>query len=74
MEAAKQEAADDLDEGEMHWDTELGDLKGEKSKAFTILAQFVPQSEIFFNNQGASKEKLKQKQLKEEAETTNTQN
>ena len=46
---------DPLDEGEFLWDTELGQMKSEKSKAFSVLAQFVPQSEIFFNHMSASK-------------------
>ena len=55
-------AHDDLDEGEMHWDTELESHKKEKSRAFTILSQFVPQSEIFFNLHTQSRSHIKQKE------------
>ena len=52
---------DSLDEGEFHWDTELTEVNKEKQRAFNVLAQFVPQSEIFFNHMGASKQKEQQK-------------
>ena len=55
-EANIEQEPDTLDEaGEYHWETELADVAKEKSKALSILAQFVPQSEIFFNHMSASK-------------------
>ena len=61
------EAHDDLDEGELLWDTELESHKKEKSRAFSILSQFVPQSEIFFNLHTASRSLIKQKEELQQA-------
>lgn len=56
---AQAKQADDLDEGELHWETELEQHAQEKSRAFSILSQFVPQSEIFFNHHSASLSSIK---------------
>ena len=55
--------ADVLDDVANHqWDTEI-DLKSEKQKLFTVLADFVPHSEIYFNHMSAGKLAQKQKQV-----------
>ena len=60
-EANNEQEPDTLDEaGKYHWETELADVAKEKSKALSILAQFVPQSEIFFNHMSASKQAVQQ--------------
>ena len=47
--------ADVLDDTANHqWDTEI-DLKSEKQKLFTVLSNFVPHSEIYFNHMAAGK-------------------
>ena len=47
--------ADVLDDKANHqWDTEI-DLKSEKQKLFTVLSNFVPHSEIYFNHMAAGK-------------------
>ena len=47
--------ADVLDDvANHHWDPEI-DLKTEKQKLFTVLSNFVPHSEIYFNHMAAGK-------------------
>lgn len=48
-ERPKGAAANNSDEEGVQWDPEI-DMKKEKSKLFDILAQFVPQSEIFLSS------------------------
>ena len=54
---------DSLDEGETHWDTELVANSKEKQRLFSVLSQFVPQSEIFFNLQSQTKAALRKKEI-----------
>lgn len=53
---------DCLDEGEVLWDPELGEINKEKQGLFSILSQFVPQADIFFNHHNASRELQRKKE------------